>query len=476
MKKDLLILDTEQKALEINLNEKVYGTFSEIGAGQEVARFFFKAGASAGTIAKTMSAYDKTFSDKIYGTEKSGRYVCQSRLHKMLDHEYKLIEDRISDERPDTCFFVFADTVSAINYQRTIKGDGWLGLRFQLSPEAPPNDIIMHVNMHDRDNTLQQQAIGILGVNMIYAAYAYKDDIESMLRIFMDNLVGRISIDMVNIKGPDFAEIDNRLVGLYLVKNNTSPVVIFGEDRDAIHASEFLYKKNLVLVRGAYHPVNLVHVDMAKAAFRNFVADKDEVDEDNTKVLLELTVDHLNKEGEIDERDFLDRVELLNALGYKVMLSNCSGHSRIIGYLSRYKIKHYAIVMGVKKLLELINEKFYSNKEGQLLSSFGDFFSGDVTTYLYPKLQPGTDVIMDRDNIPIPDGIKYLYKHLCMNKEIVNIKHYNPDILHIFSKEIRKKIKADDSAWEQMVPKIAVQLIKDKGMFGYPSSKMEFEY
>ncbi len=177
------LLETEQKALEINLDEKVYGSFAEIGAGQEVARHFFQVGAAAGTIAKTISAYDKVMSDKIYGIESTGRYVCESRVYKMLDHEYELMESRLENDRPNSCFFAFADSVAAINYQRTIRGSGWLGIRFQLSPGGVPNDLVIHVKMLDNDNQLQQQAIGILGVNLIYACYRYHTDPENPARI-----------------------------------------------------------------------------------------------------------------------------------------------------------------------------------------------------------------------------------------------------------------------------------------------------
>ena len=263
-------LETEQKALEINLDDSVYGTFAEIGAGQEVARYFFQVGAAAGTIAKTMSAYDKIYSDHIYGTEPTGRYVCQSRLYKMLDHEYDLISTRLTHERPGTNFFVFADTVAAINYSRTIKGDGWLGLRFQLKPDQEPNELILHVRMLDNDNQLQQQAIGVLGVNLIYACFNYYEQPEEMLQSLLDGLEGRIKIDMVRLTGPEFDHIDNRLICLWLVRHGLTEVAIFNPDGQSIHASEFLYKKDVLVVRGSYRPPTLVNLDMIKTSNQQF--------------------------------------------------------------------------------------------------------------------------------------------------------------------------------------------------------------
>ncbi|MCC6724764.1 MAG: TonB-dependent receptor, partial [Saprospiraceae bacterium] len=181
-------LETEQKALEINLDDSIYGTLAEIGAGQEVSRNFFKVGASSGTIAKTMSAYDKVVSDEIYGPEPSGRYVCESRLYKMLEHEWELIEGRLRSVRPETNFFVFANTVATMNYQRTIKGDGWLGIRFQTSPASEPNDLVLHIRLLDNDTQLQQQAVGKLGVNMVYAVFRYANDPETLLLSLMDGL------------------------------------------------------------------------------------------------------------------------------------------------------------------------------------------------------------------------------------------------------------------------------------------------
>ncbi|MEZ4985976.1 MAG: TonB-dependent receptor [Saprospiraceae bacterium] len=468
-------LETEQKALEINLNEKVYGTFAEIGAGQEVARYFFQVGAAAGTIAKTMSAYDKVYSDHIYGAEPSGRYVCEARLYKMLDHEYDLIRSRLSHERPNTNFFVFADTVAAINYSRTIKGDGWLGLRFQLEPDQDPNDFTLHVRMLDNDNQLQQQAIGVLGVNLIYACFNYYNDPREMLRSLMDSLEGRVKIDMVRLTWPAFAHIDNRQLCLWMVKYGLTEVAMFGPDGRSVHASEFLYKKDVLVVRGSYRPPTLVNLDMIKSSNQQFRNDP-KVDASGTFLLTEITMSNLCINGELDEKDFMDRAELLCALGQTVIISDCEEHQKLVNYLSDYKVKHLGLVLGVIPLLDMLTNKYYQNMETRLLAAFGELFPRNVRIYVYPFMQEGSAELMAADNLPVPEGLKFLYKHLLDNQHIVDVTGFNPDNLHIFSKDILVKIREGASGWEHTVPPKVAALIKEKCLFGYPAETIQFDY
>lgn len=468
-------LETEQKALEINLNDGIYGTFAEIGAGQEVARYFFQAGGAAGTIAKTMSAYDKVYSDEIYGREASGRYVCESRLYKMLDHEYQLMHTRLQNEKPGCNFFVFADTVSTLNYSRTEQGDGWLGLRFQLNPDAEPNDIVLHVKMLDNDTTLQQQAVGILGVNLVYACYHYNNNAEVMLQSLKDNLHDRAVIDMVRITGPDFKDLDNRKLSLMLVKHKLSDVAIFGPDGRNIHASEFLYKKNVLVVRGSFRPSTLVNLDMIKSSWEQFRKEPD-VDSRNSVLLTEITMDNLCLSGELDEKDFLDRTEVLCALGQTVVVSNCEMHQKLISYLSDFKIQKLGLVIGVRQLLEIINDKYQRNRDGRLLTSFGELFTRNVKMYVYPSMQEGSEELMTSVNLPVPEGIKFLYQHLLDFGQIVDIKGFNADVLHIFSKNVLEMLRTDEDNWDEMVPEKVGKLIKEKCLFGFPSQKLQFEY
>ncbi|MCB0635964.1 MAG: TonB-dependent receptor [Lewinella sp.] len=469
------LLETEKKALEINIETAIYGTFAEIGAGQEVARHFFQVGAAAGTIAKTMSAYDKVYSDQIYGPEPSGRYVCESRLYKMLDHEYDLMRLRLGNERPDTNFFVFADTVAAVNYQRTIKGDGWLGIRFQLTPDHEPNDLVLHVRMLDNDNQLQQQAIGVLGVNLIHACYRLHDRPEEMMKSLIDSLQGRVMIDMVRLTGPDFVEVDNRLLSLWLVRHGLTEVAMFGPDGRSLHASEFLYRKNVLVVRGSFRPPTLVNMDMVKSSNQQF-RNEPKVDSSRTYLLTEITLDNLCSTGDLDEQDFLDRAELLCAMGQTVIVSNCEEHQKLIHYLADYRVQQLGIVLGVRPLLDLVTAKYYENMDGRLLAAFGELFTRNVKIYVYPAMQEGSAELMTSQNVPVPEGLKFLYRHLLDNEQIVDVEGYNADLLHIFSKQVLTMIRNGEKGWELMVPTKVSSLIKERCLFGYPSETLEFEY
>lgn len=465
------ILETEQKALEINLDERIYGAFAEIGAGQEVARHFFQVGAAAGTIAKTMSAYDKTVSDEIYGPEQAGkgRYVCESRLYKMLDHEYALLENRLRNERRAQNFFAFADTVSAINYQKTIKGDGWLGLRFQGAPDRAPNDVVLHVRLLDHDNRLQQQAVGILGVNLIYGCYRYAHDPETLLLSLMDNLRDRVMIDMVRLQGPDFQAVDNRLVCLWLVKNGLSNIAIFGPDGNSLHAGEFLYRRSILIARGSYRPPTLVQQDMIRRAYEQFRAEPD-VDAGKTFFLCEITLDNLRSEGALDERDFLDRAEVLCALNQTVVVSNCIPHKKLISYFADYKTPRIGLALGVRKLRAIIEETTRDNPDN-LLGAFGELFPRHVRFYVYPCLnaealaKAGTPGLLTTKNLPVPPEIHFLYAHLLENRHIVDIPAFNPDVLSISHKEVLGMIRRGASGWEEKVPGEVEKLIKKKRLF-----------
>jgi hypothetical protein len=465
------ILETEQKALEINLDDRIYGAFAEIGAGQEVARHFFQVGAAAGTVAKTMSAYDKTVSDDIYGVEEKGRYVCEARLYKMLQHEFELLEERLRPVRPLQNLFVFADTVSAINFQKTIKGDGWLGVRFQMKHDTAPNDLVVHVRLLDNDNRLQQQAIGILGVNLIYGCHRFANDPEMMLQSFMDNLHGRVMIDMVRLTGPDFAHLDNRLLTLWIVKNGLSLVSIFGADARPLHASEFLYKKSILIARGSYRPPTLVQEDMITHSYQQF-KDEAEVDADKAYFLTEITIDNLRSDGDLNEKDYLDRVELLCALKQTVVISSCVQHKKLIQYFSDYKVQRIGLVMGVRKLLSIISETFQNNQDN-LLGAFGELFPRNVRFYIYPARQKDNTFLTSAHNMDIPQPIHFLYQYLLENGNIVDVNTYNEEILHIYHKKVLTMIQTGETGWEQKVPEGVAKVIKEKSLFGYKAATFE---
>ncbi|MDA9263817.1 TonB-dependent receptor [Saprospiraceae bacterium] len=464
------ILKTEQKSLEINLNNSIYGTFAEIGAGQEVARNFFQVGAAAGTIAKTMSAYDKNYSDAIYGIEESGRYVCESRLYKMLDHEYGLMEERLSESHKDATFFAFADTVAAINYSRTIKGNGWLGIRFQTTPGGKPNDLVIHTRMMDNNNPQQQEAVGILGVNLIYACFHYANDPESFIRSLDDGIKGRVMVDLVRLSGPSFKHIDNRVLGLYLVKHGLTEVTIFDENSQSVHASEFLYKKSLMVVRGNFKPPTLVTADVFMSGFNQFIAEES-VDPEKAYIITELTMDYLFREtGRIEVEDFVNRADLLCALGHKVIISNCNDHQALINYMNYYRVLNLGLVIGVKELQQIITEKYEQNQDGRLLVAMGELFTRHIKVYAYPK-KDVDDTLITAANMSVPEGIKFLYKHLLDSKQIKDIKIFNKEQLSILPWEVRESIASGKSNWEKKVPMKVKNVIKKKSLFGYIKSR-----
>jgi len=458
------VLTQEQKALQINLDSNIYGTFAEIGAGQEVARLFFQVGAAAGTIAKTMSAYDKTYSDAIYGVEPSGRYVCRSRIDNMLEHEYGLMVERLQKVRPKTKFFAFADTVAAINYQKTIKGQGWLGLRFQLSEDGKPNDLILHAKMLDNDNNLQQEAIGILGVNMIYSAYYHSDNPENLIASLIENLRGRIEIDMVSLKGPDFKDFDQRLIALYLVRNRMSSVAMFDEHGEMTHASENLYKKHLMVIRGHYRPPTKVTLDVFESGLRQFKS-QPEVESDRARLVTEITLENLIVDGKTDEEDFLMRTKMLNGLGQKVFISDCNNHQKLINYLSDYKIQNLGLLIGARELNHIIHEKYQLNQDGRLLVAFGELFNRNIIIYVYPAYDDDGN-LLTAESLPVPQGIHFLYKHLLDCKQILPILGFDKELLKIQPRVIMNDLLSGEADWEDKLPPEVIKVIKENNYFG----------
>ena len=377
------LLTTNRKALKVNLDEAKYGTFAEIGAGQEVVRWFFQAGGAAGTVAKSLSAYDMKFSDAFYG--KASRYVSRERLNMMLNREYDLLLQRLESQRGDrTHFFVFADTVAARSFKGTNECHGWMGMRFQSQPKSPPSDIILHVRMLDKENLVQQQALGIFGVNFVYGTFYYVDNQDEFIRSLADNLApGSIEVDMINFSGPLFAEIDNRIMSLKLVESGLTKAVMFSPKGEVLQPSEVLYKKAILVERGSFRPVTLVNEDMLQCALNQLLAEPARQDAD-VVVLMEITMHNLQATGAIDYQDFLARIDTLGALGVNAFVSNYLEFYRLMAYFRRYTKQIVGVVMGINNLLEVFNEKYYQNLDGGILESFGRLFSNLVKLYVYP--------------------------------------------------------------------------------------------
>ncbi|MDP2059281.1 MAG: TonB-dependent receptor, partial [Flavobacteriaceae bacterium] len=460
------------KAFRINLNENIYGTFAEIGAGQETVRNFFRAGAASGTIAKAMSAYDKDFSDAIYGTEQDGRYVTETRLIRMLRHEMNLMEERISREKhPNKLFFTYANTVATIDYNKKNKGHGWVGIRFQVEPDEDYNEIIIHFRFHENDAKLQQETLGVLGVNLIYGAYYKHSEPKKLLRYLYDHIdFDQIEIDLVNFSGPRFADLDNRLMSLQLVKNGMTEAVMFGPDGNNILPASVLYKKNILALRGSFRPVTKVNMDIYEKSYEMFTREN-RVDPDNTKVIFEITLSNLRAEGEIDERDFLDRAELLCSLGQTVMISNYQEYYRVVEYFSRFTKNRIGLAMGVNNLVDIFDEKYYRHLSGGILEAFGKLFFKDLKVYLYPMLDPSLEEIINSDNLRVHPRMKELYKFFKTNGRVVDIKDFNPEILNIFSRRLLQMIYNDEPGWEEMLPEGIAEIIKKDCLFGFSVPK-----
>ena len=375
----------KSKALRINLNENIYGSFAEIGAGQETVRNFFQAGGASGTIAKAMSAYDKDFSDSIYGIEKDFRYVTESRLKKMLIHEIDLIEERVPREKhPNRLFFAYANTVATIDFAKKFKGHGWVGIKYQVEPEGAFNEIVLHIRFHENEATLQQNTLGTLGVNLIYGAFYKFDEPKKLLRYLYDHIdQDKIEIDTINFSGPQFEKVDNRLMSLQLVKNSMTEAVIFGPDGNNILPASILYKKNILALRGSYRPVTKVNIDMYEKSLEIFKKEK-RVDENNTIVIFEITLSNLRAEGEIDEEDFMSRAKLLCSLGHTVMISNFQEYYKLVEYFSAYTKKRMGLTLGVNNLIDIFDEKYYRHLSGGILEAFGKLFFKDLKVYLTP--------------------------------------------------------------------------------------------
>lgn len=460
------------KAFRINLNENIYGTFAEIGAGQETVRNFFRAGAASGTIAKAMSAYDKDFSDAIYGVEQDGRYVTETRLVRMLRHEMNLMEERISREKhPNKLFFAYANTVATIDFNKKNKGHGWVGIRFQVEPDEDYNEIIIHFRFHENDAKLQQETLGVLGVNLIYGAFYKHNEPKKLLRYLYDHIAfDQIEIDMVNFSGPRFADIDNRLMSLQLVRNGMTEAVMFGPDGNNILPASVLYKKNILALRGSFRPVTKVNMDIYEKSYEMFTHEN-RVDPENTKVIFEITLSNLRAEGEIDERDFLDRAELLCSLGQTVMISNYQEYYRVVEYFSRFTKNRIGLAMGVNNLVDIFDEKYYRHLSGGILEAFGKLFFKDLKVYLYPMLDSNLEEIIDSDNLRVHPRMKELYKFFKTNGRVVDIKNYDPKVLSIFSRTLLQMIYNDEPGWEEMLPEGIAEIIKKDCLFGFSVPK-----
>jgi len=455
---------THDKALRINLDPSKYGTCVEIGAGQEVARWFFRVGGASGTIAKTMSAYDMTISDAIYGP--CDRYVSQQRLQSMLQREFLLLQERLNEKRGATTrFFVFANTVAARSYTRKDDAHGWLGVEFQTEPNGPSSQIIIHARLLDKENLQEQEALGVVGVNLIYGAiYQYKDP-YALIDALLDNLTtDRLEVDMIEFSGPAFAGVDNRLMSLQLVQKGLTKAAMFLSKGTVVQPADVLYKKCIIVERGSFRPVTKVTIDMLECATAQFVQEP-KVQGEDVVVLMEMTLKNLIDGDTIDHKDFLDRVDILGSLGKTVLISNFAEFHRLASYLFLYTKKMIGIAMGVPTLRDIFDEQYYADLEGGILESFGRLFKNDLKLYVYPFREPKSGSIISAGNLRVAPHLRHLYAYLLENRLIESMLGFNENCLPIFSRDVLSKIRCGDSSWENMVPPQVAAMIRERKLF-----------
>jgi hypothetical protein len=459
-------LTPAQKAARINRDAGKYGTFAEIGAGQEVARWFFHVGGAAGTVAKTISAYDMQVSDAIYGP--TDRYVSRQRLKAMLDYEFDLLLQRLDSTRGEKCtFFAFANTVATSSFTRKEEGHGWLGLKFQTQPRGEPSEIYIHVRMLDHENVRQQEALGIVGVNLIHGAVYFYHHPEMVIESLLDQLTWeRVEVDMIRFAGPAFAGVDDRLMALQLVKQGLTEAAMFTADGKAAQWAEVLHKKPVLVQRGSFKPVTNATLDVLEKARAQFVSEP-ELNGEPPVVFMEMTLRHLTTGDAINHQDFLNRAEVLGALGQTVLISNFRRFHRLTYYLSRYTNRPIAHAVGASKLREIFDESLYNEAEGGLLGGLGQLFKNHSRLYVHPSLDFGTGELLTAANLQLPDHVKHLHAHLLAGGALRDLHQFNPEVLRIRSKDVLTKIAARDAAWEQLVPPPVVEVIKRKQLFGY---------
>ena len=450
---------TDRKALRINLDALKYGTFAEIGAGQEVARWFFHVGAAAGTVAKTISAYDMAVSDAIYGPAE--RYVSRQRLQAMLAYEFDLLVHRLEKTHgAKRGFFAFANTVAARSFSRPEEGRGWMGIRFQAAPRQEPSEIIIHVRLLDKENSHQQEALGVIGVNLIYGAFYLHHQLDQLIHSLLDNLTWeRVEVDMIRFTGPVFADVDNRLMALQLVEQDLTEAAMFTAEGETVQWNDVLYRKPVLVQRGSFRPVTKTTVDVVECALEQFLQEPDLKNEPPV-VLMEMSLRHLTVGDAIDHQDFLQRADMLRALGRDVFISNFLRLHRLAAYLGRYTDRPIGVALGAHRLPEVFDERYYNRDEGGLLGGLGKLFKNPARLYVYPSLDFQTGQIVTAENCRVAPHSRHLYAHLTENRLVQGLKHVHTDLLRIRSSDVLDKIEAGDASWEEFVPPAVAAVIK----------------
>jgi len=462
---------TYQKAHQINRDAVRHGTFAEIGAGQEVARWFFRVGGAAATVAKTISAYDMAVSDAIYGP--SDRYVSRHRLQAMLDYEYDLLLQRLSEKRGSgTAFFCFADTSAMGSSSRNEPGRSWVGARFQHRPQSAPSEIILHLRMLELDNVQKQEVLGILGVNLLYGAFYHSQAPNMLIRSLRDDLAReRFEVDMIRFAGPAFGGVDNRLMSLQLVEQAFTPAAMFSAGGEVLQPSEALFRKPVLIERGSFRPVTRTSLDLLARACVQFAEELDAGREDPVAIM-EMSLRNLLSGDRIEHDDFLARIDILGALGKTVMISNFGYYYGLAEYLRICTDQPVVFAIGVPNLKRLFDESYYTSLPGGILESCGRLFTSGIKLYVYPYRGTPAGPLITAENMRVAPHLRHLYLHLVENGMIVPIRDADEKILHILPKEVLRMIQSGNPAWEQLVPRPGVDLIKQRRVFGYRSERI----
>jgi hypothetical protein len=418
--------DAHAKALAINLDPGVYGSIAEIGAGQEVARWFLTVGGASGTVAQAISAYDKSFSDATYGA--GTRYVSRERLGAMLDREYGLLVERLGPARGTaTRFFASADTASARNYRGDNEQHAWVGLRFQTEPESGPSDVVLHVNLMDPTAPQQQQALGLLGVNLIHAAYYRRASADDFLAGLWDELTrDRLEIDVLDLAGPAFAGVDPRATGLRLVRRGMAHVVVFDAAGRVAEPSGVLRKRPVITEPDVFATVEPFHEAMLRASRQQMQAEGVPAERDPV-TLLELSLHPAEGEAP-DDAEILARLGRTAGFG-AVAVTDYRELYRLTAYLRRYTAEPIRFVVGVSLLAQVLEHRFYTDLPGQLLEAMGKLLASNVKVYVHPipweavvaalgpaaeqfGLAAGGHGIVTADDLHPGPPVEHLYRYL----------------------------------------------------------------
>lgn len=460
------VMTTQQKALALNLDKTTYGAFAEIGAGQEVARWFFHVGGAAGTVAKSISAYDMAVSDTFYG--KAQRYVSRQRLKAMLEHEFTQIVENLGATRGNhTAFFAFADTVATRSYSNPGNGRGWVGIRFQTRPGEAPSEIIVHIELLDSTAERQQEALGILGVNLIYGAFhCYQHPTPFILSLMHGLSRERIEIDLIKFSGAAFENLDNRLMSLQLVEQGLTEAAMFTANGEVVQPSEVLYKKPILVQRGSFRPATKLTLDMLERAREQFLQEPTVLGKQPV-VLAEMTLRSLESKADVCHKDFLARASILAALGFDVLISRFEPYYLLAEYLTGYTDEMIGIALGLPSIRQVADEVFFTDLPGGVLESTGRLFKRSVKMYVYPACDPETGEVYSVEREIAPPPWHHLRNLLVETRRLEAIRGYNESLLMIQTPDVLARIESGDSSWEAMVPETVAEIIKTKNLFGW---------